>query len=584
MLEDVERIEVISGPGATLWGANAVNGVINVITRTARRHAGALLPWPAAAIASRGVGVRYGGDARRRATSASTRKHARAGRTRADAAGAARRRRLGREPGRLPRRLERTATAASRCRATPTAARPEHARLPGAVRPARSRSPGCNLLGRWTRQLDGGSDAARAGVLRPHRARRRPAVTSPKSTSSTSSSSTACRSAAHRCSGAAAIATRRRRRSRARSSASFRRSATSTGRTCSCRTRSSSRATLRRSPSASKFEHNDYTGTESCRARASPGSRRRPQLLWGARVARGARAGAARSRHSSAAGNPPFIIAGGPNFVSEVANVLRARLSRAAASRTVAIRSPRSTTTGTSCAAASCRPRSGAEQDRRRHLRRRGVGRLAGRAALAPERRLHHAAQGPALQARAAAIRSGPARSATTRSTSGCCAPRSTLAARHESRRRPCGASARCPNPARAGVHRARPALWLARARRARAVAHRAQPARRRPPEFGAAPGRSVIARSVLLHAEVGLVNRLPGCAWSRRAIVLLASLAVCAARHQRGLGAGRRRTGEYQVKAAFVFKFLNYVDWPPEPDRRTPAAHRGDRGARVGR
>jgi iron complex outermembrane receptor protein len=32
-LEDVERIEVISGPGATLWGANAVNGVINVITR-----------------------------------------------------------------------------------------------------------------------------------------------------------------------------------------------------------------------------------------------------------------------------------------------------------------------------------------------------------------------------------------------------------------------------------------------------------------------------------------------------------------------------------------------------------------------
>ena len=33
MLEDVERIEVISGPGATLWGANAVNGVINVISR-----------------------------------------------------------------------------------------------------------------------------------------------------------------------------------------------------------------------------------------------------------------------------------------------------------------------------------------------------------------------------------------------------------------------------------------------------------------------------------------------------------------------------------------------------------------------
>ena len=35
MMEDVERIEVISGPGATLWGANAMNGVINIITRPA---------------------------------------------------------------------------------------------------------------------------------------------------------------------------------------------------------------------------------------------------------------------------------------------------------------------------------------------------------------------------------------------------------------------------------------------------------------------------------------------------------------------------------------------------------------------
>ena len=35
MMEDIERIEVISGPGATLWGANAMNGVINIITRAA---------------------------------------------------------------------------------------------------------------------------------------------------------------------------------------------------------------------------------------------------------------------------------------------------------------------------------------------------------------------------------------------------------------------------------------------------------------------------------------------------------------------------------------------------------------------
>ncbi|MBP7815155.1 MAG: TonB-dependent receptor [Phenylobacterium sp.] len=43
MLEDVERIEVISGPGGALWGANAVNGVINVITRKAADTQGGLV-------------------------------------------------------------------------------------------------------------------------------------------------------------------------------------------------------------------------------------------------------------------------------------------------------------------------------------------------------------------------------------------------------------------------------------------------------------------------------------------------------------------------------------------------------------
>ncbi|WLI91347.1 TonB-dependent receptor [Massilia sp. R2A-15] len=36
VLDDIERIEVISGPGSTIWGANAVNGVINVITKSAK--------------------------------------------------------------------------------------------------------------------------------------------------------------------------------------------------------------------------------------------------------------------------------------------------------------------------------------------------------------------------------------------------------------------------------------------------------------------------------------------------------------------------------------------------------------------
>lgn len=41
--QDIERIEVISGPGATLWGANAVNGVVNIITRSAADTTGGMV-------------------------------------------------------------------------------------------------------------------------------------------------------------------------------------------------------------------------------------------------------------------------------------------------------------------------------------------------------------------------------------------------------------------------------------------------------------------------------------------------------------------------------------------------------------
>jgi iron complex outermembrane receptor protein len=62
LIEDVDHIEVIRGPGASLWGANAVNGIINIITKTTKDTQNNLLTTYTADGEKRAiVGLRHGG-------------------------------------------------------------------------------------------------------------------------------------------------------------------------------------------------------------------------------------------------------------------------------------------------------------------------------------------------------------------------------------------------------------------------------------------------------------------------------------------------------------------------------------------
>lgn len=62
VMEDIDRIEVIRGPGAALWGSNAVDGVINIITKSSKETAGVLASGGAGRVENGFGSLRFGGN------------------------------------------------------------------------------------------------------------------------------------------------------------------------------------------------------------------------------------------------------------------------------------------------------------------------------------------------------------------------------------------------------------------------------------------------------------------------------------------------------------------------------------------
>lgn len=152
-LEDVERIEVVSGPGGTAWGTNAVNGVINIITRSAADTHGGLATAHAGP-EERGAGARYGA---RLAGGADLRAYARWSETEGTDADGAAGAMAGITTGGMRReaagfRLDWEDAATD---LTLSGDVSKGRLLPGAI-PARTATSGANLLGRVERRVKEG--------------------------------------------------------------------------------------------------------------------------------------------------------------------------------------------------------------------------------------------------------------------------------------------------------------------------------------------------------------------------------------------------------------------------------------------
>jgi len=316
MLADVERIEVISGPGATLWGANAVNGVINIITRSSAETQG-LLAVAGGGNRERGLALRYGtalGDSGHARFYAKT-TNARHTDTVTDTAVAD-----GTERNQLGFRADWNNDAdAYTLQGDAYRTRAEYRGRFGPFELTPIATSGTNVLGRWTRRLGSDSDL-RVQVYFDHSERDDALLYRPRTDIGDAEFQHSLALGDHRLVWGGGY---RRAQDHIDPGVFF--GFVPPSRTLTW-TNLFVQDGVKLQPSLEltlglKFERNDYTGTETLPNLRLAWQPAAGELVWGA-VSRAVRAPAQLDRELRLPPRPPYIIAGGPDFVSEVANVL----------------------------------------------------------------------------------------------------------------------------------------------------------------------------------------------------------------------------------------------------------------------
>ncbi|HEY0817720.1 MAG TPA: TonB-dependent receptor [Rhizobacter sp.] len=316
MLEDVERIEVISGPGATLWGANAVNGVINILTRSSVDTLGNL------AVAGggnreRGLSLRHGGTLGERGTLRTYFKTARLRHTETAAGAGLDDANERHQAGLRADWAMGVDTVTLQGDVYETRAEHRGVLLGTALTPIRSN--GANLLGRWTRRLADGAEL-RVQAYLDHMERDDALLYRPQVELADLELQRSMTRGVHKLVWGGGY---RHARDELRPGVFF---GFEPGSQSLDWANVFVQDELTLGPDLAvtlglKFEHNEYTGLETLPTLRAAWQPAAGHLVWGA-LSRAVRAPARLDRDIRLPPQPPYIIAGGPDFVSEVANVL----------------------------------------------------------------------------------------------------------------------------------------------------------------------------------------------------------------------------------------------------------------------